>query len=277
MLLEISELQQKANNIRKSIVNMLYAAGSGHPGGSLGITDLLTALYFNEMRINPKDPDMPDRDRFVLSGAHMVPALYATLAEAGFFPKEELITLRKFGSRLQGHCVRNLELGVETTGGSLGQGVSIACGMALAAKLDKKERRVYCLLGDGESNEGSVWEAAMFGHKYQLDNLVFILDRNQIQLSGSSNDIMPMDPMDAKWQAFNWEVITVAGHKFEEIFAALQKARETKNCPTIIIANTIAGKGVSFMEGKWQWHGKTPNAEELNIALADLNKLDATN
>ncbi len=272
--MELKELQQKANNIRKSIVSMVYAAGSGHPGGALGIADVLTYLYFAEMGVNPQDPQMSNRDRFVLSAAHMVPGLYATLAEAGFFPKEELTTLRKFGSRLEGHTVRNLELGVETTGGSLGQGVSIACGFAAAAKIDKKDWRTYCILGDGESDEGSVWESALFASKYQLDNLVFICDRNNIQLSGNGSTIMPLDPVADKWRAFNWYVIEIDGNNFEEIIGAFRKAREVKNKPTIIIAKTIPGKGVSFMENRWEWHGKAPNEQELQLALSDLKKYD---
>jgi transketolase len=272
--MELKELQQKANNIRKSIVSMVYAAGSGHPGGALGIADVMTYLYFAEMSVNPQDPQMTNRDKFVLSAAHMVPGLYATLAEAGFFPKEELTTLRKFGSRLEGHTVRNLELGVETTGGSLGQGVSIACGFATAAKIDKKEWRTYCILGDGESDEGSVWESALFAAKYQLDNLVFICDRNNIQLSGSGTTIMPLDPVADKWRAFNWYVIEIDGNNFEEIIGAFRKAREVKNKPTMIVAKTIPGKGVSFMENRWEWHGKAPNEQELQLALSDLKKYD---
>lgn len=256
---------------------MLYAAGSGHTGGAMGIADVLTVLYFNEMKVNPQDPRMHDRDRFVLSGAHMVPGLYATLAEAGFFPKEELTTLRKFGSRLEGHATRNLDIGVETTGGSLGQGVSVAIGFALAAKIDAKPYRTYCVLGDGESNEGSVWEAAMFAAKYSLDNLVYILDRNDIQLSGDSDDIMPLEPLVAKWQAFNWNVIDINGNDIPEILSAFRKARETKNKPTIIIANTVPGKGVSFMENKWQWHGGVPDEGQLKTALDELKAYDTAN
>jgi transketolase len=274
MLLETTELKQKANNIRKSILNMLYAAQSGHTGGPMGIADVMTYLYFNEMRVNPKDPKMPNRDRFVLSPAHMVPVLYATLAEAGFFPREELFTLRKYGSRMQGHAMRDLTIGVETTGGSLGQGVSVACGMALAAKIDKKDRRIYCVVGDGETNEGSVWESAMFAAKFNLDNLVFIIDRNNIQLSGDSSMVMPLEPLADKWKAFNWEVVEINGHDFEEIHSAFQTARETKKRPTVIIAKTTPGKGVSYMENKWQWHGKVPNADELQKGLEELNKLD---
>lgn len=276
MEINIQDLQQKANNIRKSIVSMLYEAGSGHTAGALGIADVLTALYFKEMRVNPKDPLMHDRDKFVLSAAHMVPVLYATLAEAGFFPKEELSTLRKFGSRLEGHTVRNLDIGVETTGGSLGQGVSVALGFALAAKIDCKECRTYCVLGDGESNEGSVWEAALFAAKHQLDNVVFITDRNNIQLSGDSNEIMPLHPLADKWRAFNWNVVEIDGNNFNEIISAFTQAREIKKKPTMIIANTIPGKGISFIENRWEWHGKVPDQEQLNLALEELKAYDTT-
>lgn len=277
MEIDINNLKQKANNIRKSIVSMLYAAGSGHTGGPLGIADVMTYLYFREMKINPLDPNMPERDRFVLSAAHMVPVLYATLAEAGFFNKEELMSLRKFGSRLQGHAVRDLTIGVETTGGSLGQGVSLACGMALAAKIDDKPFRTYCVLGDGESNEGSVWEAAMFAAKYQLDNLVFILDRNNIQLSGDSQQMMPLEPLADKWRAFNWYVQEIDGHDFNALEAGFRKAKETLGKPSILIAKTIPGKGVSFIENKWQWHGKVPNQTEIKLALEELKAYDIQN
>ncbi|KXK25876.1 MAG: Transketolase 2 [candidate division WS6 bacterium OLB20] len=273
--MDVKDLQLKANSIRKSIVTMLNAAGSGHPGGAMGIADVLTFLYFSEMRVNPKDPHMSDRDRFVLSAAHMVPGLYATLAEAGFFPKEELTTLRKFGSRLEGHTVRNLDIGVETTGGSLGQGVSIACGMAAAAKVDGASWRTYCIVGDGESNEGSVWEAALFGSKFELDNLVFIIDRNNIQLSGTGQEVMPLDPVADKWRAFNWNVIEIDGNSFDDIAGAFRTAREVKHRPTCIVANTVPGKGVSFMENKAEWHGKTPDDEQTKQALAELDSLNA--
>jgi len=265
------ELKIHANNIRKNILRMVHSAGSGHVGGALGIADILTYLYFVELRVNPKDPQMFDRDRFVLSAAHMVPALYATLSEAGFFSKEELNTLRQFGSRLQGHTVRDLSIGVETTGGSLGQGVGIACGMAQASKLDNHSWRTYCILGDGESNEGSVWESAMYGAKYCLDNLTFILDNNNIQLSGNGENIMPMSSHKEKWLAFNWNVLEINGHNFDEIAFAFKKAKDTKAKPTIIIAKTIPGKGVSFMENRWEWHGKVPSEFELEKALIDLN------
>lgn len=265
-----TDLQSKARNIRRNILTMLHAAGSGHTAGALSITDVLTYLYFVEMHVNPTDPDMTERDRFVLSPAHMVPGLYATLSEAGFFPAEELLTLRKFGSRLEGHTTRNLDIGVETTGGSLAQGESLALGFAQAARIGGHKYRTYCITSDGESNEGQTWEAAMFAAKYKLDNLVFILDHNEIQLSGASPDIMPHENLSERWRAFNWNVIAINGHDFLEIASALRTAREMKEKPTIIIANTTAGKGVSFMEGKWQWHGKVPNSEELKLALAEL-------
>lgn len=268
--MNLDELTQKAKNIRKNILTMLSVAGSGHTGGSMGIADILTYLYFSEMRVNPQDPQMPERDRFVLSAAHMAPALYATLAEAGFFHQDELLSLRRMGSRMQGHTVRNMTIGVETTGGSLGQGVSIACGMAAAAKIDHKDWRVFCVLGDGESNEGSVWEAALFAAKFELDNLIFIIDRNNIQLSGNAEDIMPMTPMADKWKAFNWQTIECNGHDYQDIATAFLKAKEEKHRPTCIIANTVPGKGVSFIENKWEWHGKVPNEEQLKTALLEL-------
>lgn len=269
------ELPQIANNIRIHMLEALTAAGSGHTGGPMGIADILTYLYFQEMHIDPQNPTDEQRDRFVLSAAHMVPVLYATLAERGYFPVEELQTLRKFGSRLKGHTYRNLEIGVETTGGSLGQGLGIAVGMALSAQLREQAAaesgfRTYCVIGDGESNEGSIWEAAMLATKYQLDNLCVILDRNNIQLSGSSTDIMPLEPLAAKWEAFNWQVLQINGHDFAEMSFAFSKARLIKNRPTIIIANTIPGKGVSFMENSWEWHGKVPSPEELKLALTEL-------
>lgn len=271
------ELSQIANNIRISMLEALTAAGSGHTGGPMGIADVMAYLYFEEMHINPQDPKAEDRDRFVLSAAHMVPVLYATLAERGFFPKSELKTLRQSKSRLKGHTFRDLDIGVETTGGSLGQGIGIAVGMALAAQLREQQAasgrpgfRTYCVIGDGESNEGSVWEAAMLAAKYKLDNLCVILDRNNIQLSGSGTDIMPLEPLAAKWEAFNWQVLQMDGHDFKEMSFAFSKARLSKNRPTIIIAHTIAGKGVSFMENKWEWHGKVPTPAELKLALQEL-------
>jgi transketolase len=268
------DLTKIAHDIRVSIVKMVHAAGSGHPAGALGITDVMAALYFQHMLIDPERPQMEERDRFVLSAAHMVPVLYATLAERGFFPKSELLTLRQFGSRMQGHTFRNLEIGVETTGGSLGQGISIALGFALAAKLRRREGlpsfHTYCVIGDGESDEGQIWEAALFAAKYKLDNLTVILDRNNIQQSGTGTDIMPLDPVANKWEAFGWKVFQIDGHDFSQINFALDKARLVPGQPSLVMANTIAGKGVSFMENNYQWHGKAPNDEELKQALKEL-------
>lgn len=257
-------------------MRMLHAAGSGHAGGPMGIADVLTVLYFAEMNIDPRSPESPDRDRFVLSAAHMVPVLYATLAERGFFPKEELLTLRQHNSRLKGHTFRDLGIGVETTGGSLGQGINIAVGFALASRLQAQSDqsiekfRTYCVIGDGESNEGSVWEAAMFAAKEKLDNLCVICDRNNIQLSNSSDNIMPLEPLPDKWRAFGWQVLEIDGNDIGQIRFAFNKAKLIKDKPTIIIANTIPGKGVSFMESKWEWHGKVPTDEELQVALTEL-------
>jgi transketolase len=275
--MQIKDLQAVAADIRISIIRMLNAAGSGHTGGPLGITDMLAALYFGVMQIDPKNPDYADRDRFVLSPAHMVPALYATLAERGFFPKDELITLRKFGSRLQGHTVRDLTVGVETTGGSLGQGVGIATGMALAGKLRAKlfntrEYRVYCMTSDGESQEGSVWEAAMFAAKHQLDNLTFILDNNGIQLSNSTKNVLGETNFAAKWRAFGWHVFEIDGNDMQQIIYTMNKAALVKNKPSIVISNTVAGKGVSFIERDWKWHGKVPNNDEAMTAIREIER-----
>lgn len=275
--MQIKDLESTSIEIRMSVLKMLNAAGSGHTGGPLSIVDVLTVLYFNVMQVDPRNPSYEDRDRFVLSPAHMVPALYATLAERGFFPKEELLSLRKFGSRMQGHTSRDLTIGVETTGGSLGQGVGIACGMALASKIraarsDKREFRVYCMTSDGESNEGSVWEAAMFANKYKLDNLVFILDKNSIQLSGKSDDVMPLGDLRAKWESFGWHVMEIDGHNLQQILYSFNKATLVKGKPTIIISETIAGKGFEIAEGSWKWHGKVPNDDELVIGLRALER-----
>lgn len=266
-----AQLQKHAQNIRKHILTATHAAGSGHPAGAIGIADVLTVLYFAEMNISPETPTDPKRDRFVLSAAHMVPGLYATLAERGFFPASELKTLRKFGSRLKGHTYRDLEIGVETTGGSLGQGVSIALGFALAAQMDKRDSRVYCVIGDGESNEGSVWEAALFAAKQKLDNICLILDRNHIQQSGTSDEIMPIDPVAAKWEAFGWQVYPIDGNDVQQIQFALGKARLTVGKPSIIIAGTVPGKGVSFMENNYEWHAKAPSDEEYSKSMLELS------
>lgn len=282
--LGLNELQAAARDIRVQMLKALNAAGSGHTGGPMGIADVLAVLYFHEMQIDPRRPDDTDRDRFVLSAAHMVPVLYATLAQRGFFPIAELSTLRQTDSRLKGHTFRDLTIGVETTGGSLGQGINVALGFALASKLRHKqsvqsgqmgqsgerEFRTYCVIGDGESNEGSIWEAAMFAAKYKLNNLCVICDRNGIQLSDDSNVVMPLDSLADKWRAFNWNVIEIDGNDLAQIMFALNKAKIVMDKPTIIIASTVPGKGVSFMERNWEWHGKVPNDQEVEQAITEL-------
>ena len=263
------ELVAQARQIRRLIIQMLAKAGSGHPGGSLSATDLITALYFNVLRFNPADPQWPDRDRFHMSKGHRCPLWYAVLAQTGYFPKEKLFTLRALGSILQGHPDRKTP-GVESASGSLGQGLSIALGMSLAAKVDKKDYRVYCLLGDGELQEGSVWEAAMACAHFGCDNLCAILDANGCQIDGRCEDIMGLEPLAAKWQAFGWQVIEINGHDMLQILAAYEQAKTVKNKPTIIIARTIKGKGVSFMEGVVGFHGRAPTEEEAQRALEEL-------
>ncbi len=266
----IKDLQKKARIIRRDIIQMLYEAGSGHCGGCLSSTDIVTALYFHHLCYKPDNPDWPERDRFILSKGHCVPLLYAVLAEGGYFPKGELKTLRKIGSHLQGHPDMRKTKGVEASTGSLGQGLSIACGIALGGKMDKKSYTVYALLGDGEIQEGQVWEAAMFANHYHLDNIVAIIDRNRLQVDGPTNKIMTIEPLVDKWKAFGWKVITIDGHDMSQILDALEKAKETKDRPTVVIANTIKGKGVSFMENQVNWHGKAPNKEEAEKALSEL-------
>lgn len=269
-MVDLEALRNKAKQIRKEIVVMLCEAGSGHPGGSLSCADILTALYFSRLKINPKKPDWPDRDRFVLSKGHAAPALYACLAEKGFFPKTELKKLRKLNAMLQGHPAMKTTPGVEASTGSLGQGLSIANGMALAGKLDKKDYRVYCLIGDGEAQEGNIWEAAMSAGHYKLDNLTAIIDYNNLQIDGTVDRIKDVAPLKEKFEAFRWNVIEINGHDFEQIVDAFDKAEKLKGKPTMIIANTIKGKGVSFMQCQVEWHGKAPNKEELLKALKDL-------
>ncbi|NLL18015.1 MAG: transketolase [Clostridia bacterium] len=264
------QLEAKAREIRKSIVRMTGAAGSGHPGGSLSAADIVTALYFHEMNINPQEPDWADRDRFVLSKGHAAPVLYAALAERGYFPKEELLTLRKMGSRLQGHPDLNALPGVEMSTGSLGQGLAVANGMALAGKLDQKDYRVYALLGDGECQEGMVWEAAMAAAHYRLDNLTAFLDDNGLQIDGPVEEVMSTKPLIDKWKAFGWHVLSIDGHDMGQILSALAEAKNTKGRPTMIIAKTIKGKGVSFMEDQVGWHGVAPKPEQVTQALAEL-------
>ena len=267
------DLAKTANEIRKGIVTAVHSAKAGHPGGSLSCADLMTFLYFEEMNIDPKNPDKADRDRFVLSKGHCAPALYSTLAQRGYFPVEELTTLRKLGSHLQGHPCMQHTPGVDMSSGSLGQGVSVATGMALSAKLSNDSYRVYTLLGDGEIAEGQVWEAAMFaGHK-NLDNLVVIVDNNGLQIDGKIEDVCNPYPIDKKFEAFNFHVINIDAHDFDQIRAAFAEARNTKGMPTAIIMKSVKGKGVSFMENQAGWHGKAPNDEQYEIAMEDLKKV----
>ena len=265
-------LQSVAKKIRVGIIESTHAAKSGHPGGSLSITDVMTYLYFSEMNIDPKNPSDPCRDRFIMSKGHCAPALYSTLAHKGYFPVEELITLRKIGSRLQGHPDMTLTPGVDMSAGSLGLGISSAAGMALAAKIDGKDYRVYTVVGDGESEEGQVWEACMFAAHYKLDNLCVIVDWNGLQIDGSIEEVMNPTPHDKKLEAFGFHVISVDGHSFEELERAFAEARTIKGKPTAIIAKTVKGKGVSFMENKVSWHGSAPNDEQCAQAIAELTK-----
>lgn len=266
------ELSQTANSIRKSIVTAVHSAKSGHPGGSLSAADIFTYLYFEEMNVDPANPKMENRDRFVLSKGHVAPAYYSTLAEKGFFPKEDLVTLRHTGSYLQGHPDMKHIPGVDMSSGSLGQGLSAAVGMAAASKFDGKDNRVYCLTGDGEIQEGQIWEAAMWAGFKKLDNLVVIVDNNNLQIDGPIDQVCSPYPIDKKFEAFNFHVINIDGNDFEQIRAAFEEARNTKGMPTTIIAKTVKGKGVSFMENNAGWHGKAPNDEEYAIAMADLEK-----
>ena len=266
----IKELKNIANDVRIGIIDSTHAAKCGHPGGSLSIADILTYLYFEKMNIDPKNPKMENRDRFVLSKGHTAPGLYATLAHRGFFPVEDLLTLRKIDSYLQGHPDMNKILGVDMTTGSLGLGISAACGMALAGKVDNKDYRVYTIIGDGESEEGQVWEAAMFASHYKLDNLCVILDLNGLQIDGPITEVMNPTPHDKKFEAFGFHVITIDGHDFNQIEAAFAEAEATKGQPTVIIAKTIKGKDVSFMENSVNWHGAAPNDEQHAQAIAEL-------
>ncbi len=267
------ELKKIANEVRKGIVTAVHSAKAGHPGGSLSAADIYTYLYFEEMNIDPANPDKEDRDRFVLSKGHTAPGLYSTLAQRGFFPVEDLKTLRKLGSYLQGHpCMQHIP-GVDMSSGSLGQGISAAVGMALGAKLDGTDVRVYTLLGDGEIQEGQVWEASMFAGHRNLDNLVVIVDNNGLQIDGAIEDVCSPYPIDKKFEAFNFHVINVDAHDFDALRAAFKEARETKGMPTAIIANSTKGKGVSFMEGQASWHGTAPNDEQYAVAMADLEKI----
>lgn len=269
------ELQKTANEVRKGIVTAVHAAKSGHPGGSLSAADIFTYLFFEEMNIDPKDPKKADRDRFVLSKGHTAPGLYSTLAERGFFPKKDLETLRHTGSYLQGHPDMKHIPGVDMSSGSLGQGLSAAVGMALAAKIDKKSYRTYCLCGDGEIQEGQIWEAAMFAGAKKLDNLCVIVDNNGLQIDGPIDEVNSPYPIDKKFEAFNFHVININGNDMEEIRKAFDEAKATKDMPTAIVAKTIKGKGVSFMENQVGWHGKAPNDDEYATAMSDLEKAGA--
>lgn len=269
------KLQKMANEVRKGIVTGTHAAGAGHPGGSLSAAEVFTYLYFEEMKVDPADPKNPDRDRFVLSKGHTAPGLYAVLANRGYFPMEDLVTLRHLGSHLQGHPCMTHTPGVDMSSGSLGQGISAAVGMALSAKLRNKDYRVYTLLGDGEIQEGQVWEAAMFAGAKKLDNLVVIVDNNGLQIDGRIEDVNSPYPIDKKFEAFNFHVIDVAdGNDFEQLDAAFKEARATKGVPTAIIMKTLKGKGVSFMEGQAGWHGKAPNDEQYKVAMEELKKAE---
>ena len=269
------ELQKTANEVRKGIVTAVHSAKAGHPGGSLSAADIFTYLYFEEMNIDPKDPKKADRDRFVLSKGHTAPGLYSALANRGYFPVEDLKTLRHLGSYLQGHPCMQETPGVDMSSGSLGQGISAAVGMALAGKMDNKNYRVYTLLGDGEIQEGQVWEASMFAGHRKLDNLVVIVDNNGLQIDGKIDDVCSPYPIDKKFEAFNFHVINIDGNDFDQIDAAFKEAKATKGMPTAIICKTVKGKGVSFMENNAGWHGKAPGDEEYATAMADLEKIGA--
>lgn len=269
------ELQRAANEVRKGIITAVHGAKAGHPGGSLSAADIFTYLYFEEMNIDPKDPKKADRDRFVLSKGHTAPGLYSALANRGYFPVEDLKTLRHLGSYLQGHPCMQETPGVDMSSGSLGQGISAAVGMALAAKMDGKDYRTYTLLGDGEIQEGQVWEAAMFAGHRKLDNLVVIVDNNGLQIDGKIDDVCSPYPIDKKFEAFNFHVINIDGNDFDQIDAAFKEAKATTGMPTAIVCKTVKGKGVSFMENNAGWHGKAPNDEEYETAMADLEKIGA--
>lgn len=268
----IPELQAIAKDIRVDVIRMLVEAGSGHPGGSLSCTDIVTALYFHQMRHRPDQPDWPDRDRFVLSKGHCVPAVYAALARAGYFPREELLSLRKLDSRMQGHPDRYRFPCLEASTGSLGQGLSVALGMALAGKTGAGARdyRVYCVISDGECQAGQIWEAAMAAPRFRLDNLCVLMDYNHIQLSGVVDEIMSLEPLLDKWRAFNWNTLEIDGHDFPAILKALDQAEQFHEGPTIIVCQTTKGKGVSFMENRWEWHGKAPTTEEGERAIHEI-------
>ncbi len=271
---QVSQLENHAKAIRSSIVSMVTEAQSGHPGGSLSATDILTTLYLAEMNVNPKNPQQVDRDLLVLSKGHAAPALYATLAEKGFFPKEELLTLRQMNSRMQGHPSMKSLPGIDMSTGSLGQGLSAAAGMALAVRLDGRDQRVYAILGDGELEEGMVWEAAMFAAHYKLDNLTAFVDFNGLQIDGPVSEVLSPLPIPEKWQAFSWHIIEIDGHDINAIYGAIQTAKTVKGKPTMIVATTVKGKGVCEMENKAEWHGTAPSHEQCELFLAQLNELE---
>lgn len=269
---EIHKLEEISNEVRKLIIEQVHHAKSGHPGGSLSIADIITVLYFSELNVNPSDPNWEDRDRFILSKGHCAPALYAALALRGYFDKEELQFVRRINSNLQGHPDMNKVAGVDMTTGSLGQGLSVANGMAIAGKIDGKNYRVYTILGDGEIEEGQVWEAAMMSAKHQLDNLCVIIDNNNLQIDGEISSIANPYPIDKKFESFGFEVININGHNMSEILEAFKTAKAIKGKPVCIVAKTVKGKGVSFMENKVEWHGKAPNEEQYKMAMEELNK-----
>lgn len=270
----VGQLEQKARKIRRLILCMLEKAGSGHTGGSLSAVEILTVLYFHHLRHRPTDPHWEERDRFILSKGHSAPVLYAVLAESGYFPLSWLEHLREIGHPLQGHPCMNKTPGLEASTGSLGQGLSIGCGMAWAARRGGTAGRVYVLLGDGECDEGQVWEAAMFARHYRLDNLTALVDRNALQVDGATEKVMSLEPFADKWRAFGWEVLEVDGHDIEALMSALQRANAVKGTPTVIIAHTVKGKGISFMEGRVEWHGRAPDRDQLAAALRELGSPD---
>ncbi len=274
--LTLIQLKQKANELREDVIKMLESAGSGHTAGSLGLAEILAALYFNIMNYDPKNPNWEDRDVFFLSNGHTVPIQYAAMAEAGYFDKDELMTLRKLGTRLQGHPERTRLPGIENTSGPLGSGLSQAAGYAYALQYlnDSKHRFVYVMMGDGELDEGNIWEAAMFAGKYKLSQLIAFVDRNNIQIDGSTEDVMPLENLHGKWESFGWHVLEIDGHNIESIIGAVDTAKAVTNMPTVIIAHTIPGKGVDFMEYDYKWHGVAPNNEQAKKALEKLRTLD---
>ncbi|MGM0239819.1 transketolase [Enterococcus sp. AZ103] len=268
--LTTDELKEIANSARIDIIEMITEAGSGHPGGSLSIIDILTVLYYDKMNIDPENPKMDNRDRLVLSKGHVAPALYTTLANKGYFPKAELMKLRKAGEMLQGHPDMKSTPGVDASTGSLGQGLSIANGMALAAKLNNQDHTIYTILGDGELQEGQIWEAAMSSAHYNLDNVIAIVDHNGLQIDGTNDEVMTVNPIDKKFESFNWEVIKIDGHDLDQISSALDQAKKVEGKPTVIVAETVKGKGVSFMENNGDWHGVAPNVEQKEAAINEL-------